>query len=626
MEGKPNPPDSRGLIPSAFQQIYDHVALANVNQNEKYLVRASYFEIYNEEIRDLLFSPSNKKNNNNPHSLELKESPDSGVYVKDLSSVAVKSVAEIDALLQMGKKNRSVAMTNMNAESSRSHSVFTVVIECSFMDERGEEHIRVGKLNLVDLAGSERQSKTLATGDRLREATNINLSLSALGNVISALVDGKSQHIPYRDSKLTRILQDSLGGNTRTVMCANVGPADYNYNETLSTLRYANRAKNIKNKPVINEDPKDAVLREFQEEIARLKAQLAQMPSNAIPSSELPHNLANEHILNGLKERMSRETTMAEGRSKVEMEQLRQEKDQTAEERRILQVKLEKERLNRAEVDQQRILLEKKLSEMENKFILGGQVADKTAMHEAALRKAELDLIARRENELALSRQMSEQVESQLELEEKYTSLNDEVQAKTRKLKKYWEKLRQAKSDIKDLQAEFQIERDEMLESIRNLNKQLKLKELIISQFLPPEAMSRFGDIADGGRASWNEDEEMWVIPRNFPAEAKTRLGDIVTGERAALSSPRPETEYSRAQRLKDPTGVRFRFQNVIDLELNASECAVQEISGSGLVSKTVTDILRMKIGDGSLHKIHADRDFPITRYLRYSVERSTLK
>jgi hypothetical protein len=109
------------------------------------------------------------------------------------------------------------------------------------------------------------------------------------------------------------------------------------------------------------------------------------------------------------------------------------------------------------------------------------------------------------------------------------------VQAKTRKLKKYWEKLCQAKSDIKDLQAEFQIERDKMLKSIRNLNKQLKMKELIISQFLPPEAMSRFGDIADGGRASWNEDEEMWVIPRNFPAEAKTRLGDIVTGERAVV-------------------------------------------------------------------------------------------
>merc|ERR1719309_1100977 len=125
----------------------------------------------------------------------------------------------------------------------------------------GNEHIRKGKLNLVDLAGSERQAKTGAVGDRLKEATKINLSLAALGNVISALVDGKSTHIPYRDSKLTRLLQDSLGGNARTVMVANIGPASYNYDESVTTLRFANRAKNIKNKPRINEDPKDALLR-----------------------------------------------------------------------------------------------------------------------------------------------------------------------------------------------------------------------------------------------------------------------------------------------------------------------------------------------------------------------------
>merc|ERR1739838_924284 len=143
-------------------------------------------------------------------------------------------------------------------------------------DVDGENHIRVGKLNMVDLAGSERQSKTGATGDRFKEATKINLSLSALGNVISALVDGKTSHIPYRDSKLTRLLQDSLGGNAKTIMVATVSPASYNYDETITTLRYANRAKNIKNKPRINEDPKDALLREFQEEIARLKAQINQ--------------------------------------------------------------------------------------------------------------------------------------------------------------------------------------------------------------------------------------------------------------------------------------------------------------------------------------------------------------
>merc|ERR1719269_553784 len=178
-------------------------------------------------------------------------------------------------VLAAGLRNRSTGATNMNAESSRSHSIFLITIEQCEVGPDGKVHIRAGKLNLVDLAGSERQSKTGASGDRLKEGCKINLSLSALGNVISALVDGKSQHIPYRDSKLTRLLQDSLGGNTKTVMCANCGPAGYNFEETISTLRYANRAKNIKNKPKINEDPKDAMLREFQDEIKRLKNQLA---------------------------------------------------------------------------------------------------------------------------------------------------------------------------------------------------------------------------------------------------------------------------------------------------------------------------------------------------------------
>lgn len=139
-------------------------------------------------------------------------------------------------------------------------------------DADGQDRLRAAKLNLVDLAGSERQSKTGATGERLREATKINLSLSALGNVISALVDGRSKYVPYRDSKLTRLLQDSLGGNTRTLMIACLSPSDDNYEESLSTLRYANRAKSIQNRPRINEDPKDALLWEFQEEIKKLRA------------------------------------------------------------------------------------------------------------------------------------------------------------------------------------------------------------------------------------------------------------------------------------------------------------------------------------------------------------------
>lgn len=265
MQGIPSPTSQRGVIPRAFEHIFESI---QCTENTKFLVRASYLEIYNEEIRDLLGKDTK-------HKLELKEHPEKGIYVKDLSMHTVHSVTECEKIMDIGWGNRAVGYTLMNKDSSRSHSIFTIHLEMCSIDDNGKDHIRVGKLNLVDLAGSERQAKTGATGDRLKEATKINLSLSALGNVISALVDGRSKHIPYRDSKLTRMLQDSLGGNTKTLMVACLSPADNNYDESLSTLRYANRAKNIKNKPRINEDPKDALLREYQEEIKQLKALLA---------------------------------------------------------------------------------------------------------------------------------------------------------------------------------------------------------------------------------------------------------------------------------------------------------------------------------------------------------------
>ncbi|XP_054536301.1 kinesin-like protein KIF17 isoform X7 [Pan troglodytes] len=282
MQGLPDPPSQRGIIPRAFEHVFESVQCA---ENTKFLVRASYLEIYNEDVRDLLGADTKQK-------LELKEHPEKGVYVKGLSMHTVHSVAQCEHIMETGWKNRSVGYTLMNKDSSRSHSIFTISIEMSAVDERGKDHLRAGKLNLVDLAGSERQSKTGASGERLKEATKINLSLSALGNVISALVDGRCKHIPYRDSKLTRLLQDSLGGNTKTLMVACLSPADNNYDETLSTLRYANRAKNIRNKPRINEDPKDALLREYQEEIKKLKAILTQQMSpgslSALLSRQVP--------------------------------------------------------------------------------------------------------------------------------------------------------------------------------------------------------------------------------------------------------------------------------------------------------------------------------------------------
>lgn len=262
MEGIRGDEERKGIIPRSFEQIWSHI---NRSQNMNFLVAVSYLEIYMEELRDLL-----RPNNNKP--LELREREKCGVYVPNLHSVSCKSVDDMLNIMNQGNKNRTVGYTNMNEHSSRSHAIFMIKIE---MCDIGSNSIKVGKLNLIDLAGSERQSKTGATAERLKEASKINLALSSLGNVISALAEG-SPHIPYRDSKLTRLLQDSLGGNSKTIMIANIGPSSFNYNETLTTLRYASRAKTIQNKPIKNEDPQDAKLKEYQEEIARLKQLIAE--------------------------------------------------------------------------------------------------------------------------------------------------------------------------------------------------------------------------------------------------------------------------------------------------------------------------------------------------------------
>jgi len=268
--------DQKGILPRAFENIFQQI---KGDSKKQYLVRASYLEIYNEEIQDLL----NKKNGG--QRLELKDK-DTGVYVKDLSTFVVKTPDDMMKIFMEGNLNRHVGKTNMNEHSSRSHSVFTVTVESSEVNDKGEVKVKAGKLNIVDLAGSERQSKTGATGERLKEATKINLSLSTLCHVISSLTDPKCTYIPYRDSRLTRILQDSLGGNTKTVMIAAIGPADYNVDETMSTLRYASRAKHIQNKPRINEDPKDAMIREFHDEITRLREQLAKLSGGKMGSAQ----------------------------------------------------------------------------------------------------------------------------------------------------------------------------------------------------------------------------------------------------------------------------------------------------------------------------------------------------
>uniref|UniRef100_A0A8C2DW27 Kinesin family member 1B n=1 Tax=Cyprinus carpio TaxID=7962 RepID=A0A8C2DW27_CYPCA len=258
-----------GIIPLLCEDLFEKI---NDSSNEEisYSVEVAYMEIYCERVRDLL-NPKNKGN------LRVREHPLLGPYVEDLSKLAVTSYTDIADLMDAGNKARTVAATNMNETSSRSHAVFTIVFtQKKYDSETDLSTEKVSKISLVDLAGSERADSTGAKGTRLKEGANINKSLTTLGKVISALAEvskkkKKTDFIPYRDSVLTWLLRENLGGNSRTAMVAALSPADINYDETLSTLRYADRAKQIKCNAVINEDPNNRLVRELKDEVTRLK-------------------------------------------------------------------------------------------------------------------------------------------------------------------------------------------------------------------------------------------------------------------------------------------------------------------------------------------------------------------
>eukprot|EP00057_Strongylocentrotus_purpuratus_P019056 XP_011673530.1 PREDICTED: kinesin-like protein KIF16B [Strongylocentrotus purpuratus] len=279
-------PDGEGLIPRICEGLFARIRTDS--DDVSYRTEVSYLEIYCERVRDLLKT-------GREHTLRVREHPRDGPYVQDLSKHLVSDYYDVKALMDKGNEQRTTASTNMNDTSSRSHAIFTITFtQAKYIADMPSE--TVSKINLVDLAGSERANATGATGDRLKEGANINKSLVTLGNVISALADAssysapspggnrkKALFIPYRDSVLTWLLKDSLGGNSKTIMVATISPADVNYGETLSTLRYANRAKNIINKPTINEDKNVKLIRELRAEIARLKKRLGTSDFDDLP-------------------------------------------------------------------------------------------------------------------------------------------------------------------------------------------------------------------------------------------------------------------------------------------------------------------------------------------------------
>ncbi|EAT48111.1 AAEL000822-PA [Aedes aegypti] len=536
MEGIKSDPEQRGIIPRAFEQIWAHI---NRSQNMNFLVAVSYLEIYMEELRDLL-----KPNSTTP--LELRER-DGGIVVPNLHSVLCKSVEDMIHVMYMGNKNRTVGFTNMNEHSSRSHAIFLIKIE---MCEVGSTLVKVGKLNLIDLAGSERQSKTGATAERLKEASKINRALSSLGNVISALAE-KSPHIPYRDSKLTRLLQDSLGGNSKTIMIANIGPSEFNYNETLTTLRYANRAKTIENKPIMNEDPQDTKLREYQEEIARLRQLITerQTREKSVPKVRKVKQKT-------IKRDESLEESDEKSDSEAEEEEDEKENEQDFSE---LDAKAQEALLKERELTAS---LAGKLQELENQLVKGGKnILDTYTERQIELEKKMAEIAERKKREIEMQQQLELHEESTMEIRETFTSLQQEVELKTRKLKKCYTKCMALKQELQDTRDEHNRDRRELEMTQNELIKELKRLLLIIDNFVPAEVKSRLYT-----QAKYDDEAEEWYLNSNMILSNHQMVPRPV----ADVNRRRPMSEYALHMIKSNASdAVRYKGENILNYELD---------------------------------------------------------
>ncbi|CAH0559378.1 unnamed protein product [Brassicogethes aeneus] len=435
----------KGIIPNIFSHIFSEISVANNDMS--YLVTVTYLEIYNEEVRDLLADDANKK-------LAIRERTDVGVYVKDLLGFTVDSMESVNDLLNRGNKNRAIGSTKLNALSSRSHAILTVAVESK---NKSTNTAKFGKLNLVDLAGSERVSKSQATGERLREAGKINLSLSVLGNVISALVDQSTTHIPYRNSKLTRLLQDSLGGNSLTAMVAMVSASELDYDETINTLMYADRVKQVKNYLTVNVE-KNSVIKQFEVKIHELEAQLNTLNNNS-------------------KEKRTRSKT------KIHDEQL-------------------------LDVEYQKRELLTKINMIQKKILVGGENLVEKA-------QTQLFLLENTEREIQSLDTNQKQLEDALFLKEvekdltqkKYTSLQEEDKELNRQIEEAEKLVAMETKNLISKENGYQHEIGILLYDNKCLAKQLQLVRLLKEHCVPECQLSKVLD-----NVYWDKRENEWRL------------------------------------------------------------------------------------------------------------------
>lgn len=611
--------ESRGVIPRAFKHIFDHIA---GQRDVQFLVRASYMEIYQEEIHDLL------KKDRSQQKLNLHERPDTGVYVKDLTSYVCKSIEEIERVMRVGNQNRKVGATDMNEHSSRSHAIFVITIEQQHQHQQPEleserpelaisanqmktqrnnkqqvmidtrpsvqsasssssssssaknTRIRVGQLNLVDLAGSERQRKTNNSGQRHKESIKINLSLSALGNVINSLmkINGQQQsnkahdaaaaasrvpsaaainksdgyHVPYRDSKLTRLLQDSLGGNSRTLMIANIGPASYNYDETINTLNYASRAKCIRNRPRLNEDPKDALLRQLQSEIRELRSRLASMTTTTTRATTakgepLDHgrvDASKRSIQNPINGKSSVEQELAEIRSKL--------------------ASLEGKLLNSSGASSALPTTLTGAGQLDQRLLEGY-----TRQQAEQLAKNKAELMDQANRERIIRNELERREEAELEIKQSFSSVQQEVDAKRALIRKVLLKTKALRDDLEVSQNAYRVELDELDQLQFVLQKELRLKCLIMDNFIPNHHVNQLLP-----RINYDERRDTCSVePIDLPLDycnlesPRNQYSEIWQPSEDCI---RPRSELERISETINPSDARYKYKDVLNLRVEA--------------------------------------------------------
>ena len=558
MMGVVDNPDLKGIIPNAFSHIFGFIKTEG--ESKKFVVRCSFVEIYNEEVRDLLVAKSTK--------LEIREDPKKGTFVKDLTYVTLKDTQDIQKCLDRGNKNRHVGQTSMNDQSSRSHSLFTVYLE---IEENNK--IRSGKLNLVDLAGSERVGKTNATGQTFDEGKKINLSLTALGSVIDALSFNR-KHIPYKDSKLTRLLADSLGGNTKTVMFANISPASYNYDETVGTLRYASRAKLIKNAPKINEDPKDALLRKYEEEIKALKEQLAN-------GGEGGERRVKKKKVKKKKEKENNDNNNEENNEENNEDYEDEFGDDNDNDNKGSSNDAEKEKLREKLAELEKNLLDNKKLESTEMMISGGNLEERMKENEEENRKFK----EYREQQLKLNEEMEEKLRK---LEEEKKKEEESLKNDVNKLQA---KIKELNTEINDLRIDNSKDRTDYNEGVKAIYRDNQFYREIIRYMLSDSELKKIIDLS-----KYNEEEEKWDVQSFSLKEKSLALPTMKLGN--------PGLASNRYQKKVSNKHIIFQnYDNNNEIEENINDENINE----NLISKNLSKNMSKNISNLSRNSIIID-------------------